>query len=64
MHNKILQAISGGGRDINNAPAVIDVVDWLADPGCACYLDRAGDGKASILKSIDTIIDVITWTSS
>jgi hypothetical protein len=56
--------ISGGGRDINNAPAVIDVVDWLADHGCARYLDGAGDGKASILKSIDTIIDVITWTSS
>jgi hypothetical protein len=35
----------------------MDVVDWLADPGCACCLDEAGDEKASILKSIDTIID-------
>ena len=42
----------------------MDVADWPADPGCACCLDEAGDGKASILKSIDTIIDVIPWTSS
>ncbi len=42
----------------------MDVADWLADLGCACRLDGAGAGKASILKSIDTIIDVIPWTSS
>ena len=56
MHNKILQTTSGD-RDVNNDPVVMGVVDWLADPGCACCLDEAGDEKASILKSIDTIIE-------